>query len=306
MASASKALRYGFLYAGNRHLKPFVVAKLMNDLFFLFLILASLTPALRQQILEARRAQVMRRLEQKRGSRVITLIHRQETVSFLGVGIHRFISIEDAEEVLRAIRLTAPDRPIDLIVHTPGGLVLAAEQIAWALAQHPAKVTVFVPHYAMSGGTLLALAADEIVMDPFAVLGPVDPQIGQYAAASIVAAVRRKGVGNVSDETLMLADVAEKALAQVTHSVQRLLERKMSAAEAARVAHLLTRGVWTHDHPLRVEDVRALGLPVSTHMPPEIYALMALYPQPTRLRPSVEYVPLPYRSDSPAGQVRQA
>nr|WP_243664457.1 ATP-dependent Clp protease proteolytic subunit [Rhodothermus marinus] len=165
----------------------------MNDLFFLFLILMSLTPALRQQILEARRAQIMRRLEQKRGSRVISLIHRQETVSLLGIGIHRYISIEDAEEVLRAIRLTDPACPIDMIVHTPGGLVLAAEQIAWALAQHPARVTVFVPHYAMSGGTLLALAADEIVMDPFAVLGPVDPQIGQYAAASILAAVRRKG-----------------------------------------------------------------------------------------------------------------
>jgi len=274
----------------------------MNDLFFLFLILMSLTPAMRQQILEARRAQILRRLEQKRKSRVISLIHRQETVSLLGIGIHRYISIEDAEEVLRAIRLTDPACPIDLIVHTPGGLVLAAEQIAWALVQHPAKVTVFVPHYAMSGGTLLALAADEIVMDPFAVLGPVDPQIGQYAAASILAAVRRKGIGQVSDETLILADVAEKALGQVAHSVRQLLERKMPAPEAARVARLLTSGVWTHDHPLRVEDVRALGLPVSTNMPPEIYSLMALYPQPTRMRPSVEYVPLPYRSDRPSGQ----
>lgn len=274
----------------------------MNDLFFLFLILMSLTPALRQQILEARRAQIMRRLEQKRGSRVISLIHRQETVSLLGIGIHRYISIDDAEEVLRAIRMTDSACPIDMIVHTPGGLVLAAEQIAWALAQHPARVTVFVPHYAMSGGTLLALAADEIVMDPFAVLGPVDPQIGQHAAASIVAAVRRKGARQVSDETLILADVAEKALGQVAHSVRQLLERKMPADQAARVAHLLTSGVWTHDHPLRVDDVRALGLPVSTNMPPEIYSLMALYPQPTRMRPSVEYVPLPYRSDRPARQ----
>jgi len=43
-------------------------------------------------------------------------------------------------------------------------------------------VTVFVPHYAMSGGTLIALTADEIVMDPNAVLGPVDPQIGNMPA----------------------------------------------------------------------------------------------------------------------------
>ena len=52
-------------------------------------------------------------------------------------------------------------------------------------------MTAFVPHYAMSGGTLIALAADEIVMYEDAVLGPVDPQLGQYPAASILTVVRR-------------------------------------------------------------------------------------------------------------------
>src|SRR4029450_872338 len=100
--------------------------------------------------------------------------------------LYRFIDIEDSEEVLRAIRKTPDETPIDLVLHTPGGLVLAAEQIAYALRSHPAKITVLVPHYAMSGGTLLALAADEIVMDENAVLGRVDPQIGQWPAAWVV------------------------------------------------------------------------------------------------------------------------
>jgi ClpP class serine protease len=43
--------------------------------------------------------------------------------------ITRFRSTQD---ILRAIELTDPSVPIDLIVHTPGGLVLAAEQIAGA------------------------------------------------------------------------------------------------------------------------------------------------------------------------------
>jgi membrane-bound ClpP family serine protease len=108
------------------------------------------------------------------------LIYRQESLSLLGIPLSRYITIEDSEQILRAIRLTPPDVPIDLILHTPGGLVLATEQIARALIRHPAKVTVFVPHYAMSGGTMLALAADEIVMDANAVLGPVNPQLGNF------------------------------------------------------------------------------------------------------------------------------
>ncbi len=268
----------------------------MGDLFFLFLMLSALSPVIRQKLLEAQRIQLMRQIEHKRNSRVITMIHRQEMFSFLGIPFSRFINIEDSEQVLRAIRLTDDKVPIDLVLHTPGGLVLAAEQIAWALAEHPAKVTVFVPHYAMSGGTLIALAADEIVMDRNAVLGPVDPQLGQYAAASIVRVRREKPVEQIRDETLILADLSEKALGQVEDSVVRLLLRKgHEEAKARHIAHTLSTGVWTHDYPIRVDIAQELGLPVSTDMPEEVYGLMELYPQPPRQQPSVQYIPIPYQ-----------
>ena len=150
-----------------------------GDLLWLFFMISALQPIIRQRMLEAARLRMLSRFERSRKSRAIALVHRQETMSFLGFPLMRYIDVNDSEEVLRAIKLTDPDCPIDFIVHTPGGLVLAAGQIAHALKRHRAKVTVFVPHYAMSGGTLIALAADEIVMDPNAVLGPVDPQLGQ-------------------------------------------------------------------------------------------------------------------------------
>lgn len=148
------------------------------DLLWVFFIITSLQPVVRQRWLEAQRLRSFRELEEKRQSRVIGLIHRQETMRLLGFPVARYIDIQDSEAVLRAIQLTDPTVPVDVVLHTPGGLVLAAGQIAQALKDHPAKVTVFVPHYAMSGGTLIALAADEIVMAPHAVLGPVDPQLG--------------------------------------------------------------------------------------------------------------------------------
>src|ERR671918_1864643 len=166
---------------------------------------------------KAARDSVLDQFQQQRKSRVIALIHRQETISLFGVPVGSYIDIEDSEAVLRAIRLTPNDQPIDMILHTPGGLVLAAEQIAKALLEHKGKVTVFVPHYAMSGGTLIALAAGEIVMDPNAVLGPIDPQIGDMPAASILRVLQSKHVDRIKDETLMIADVAEKARAQVGH-----------------------------------------------------------------------------------------
>src|SRR6266478_5566762 len=241
---------------------------------------------------DAARARVIERFQQERKSRVIAMIHRQDTQSLFGVPVSQSITIDDSEAILRAIRLTQPEQPLDLILHTPGGLVLAAEQIAKALVEHKGKVTVFVPHYAMSGGTLIALAADEIVMDANAVLGPVDPQIGDMPAASIVKVVELKGPKGVSDEILILADMAQKARIQVATFVANVLMKHMPEKQAVQLATILSEGRWTHDFPITVQAARQLGLKVSTDMPRSVYDLMDLYPQGGGLRPSVLYVPL--------------
>ena len=241
---------------------------------------------------DSARSELLNRFEKERGSRVISLIHRQESTSVFGVSVDNHISIEDSEAVLRAIRLTPPEQPIDLILHTPGGLVLASEQIAKALVEHKGKVTVFIPHYAMSGGTMIALAADEIVMDNNAVLGPVDPQIGGMPAGSIVNLLALKNRNNISDEMLILADVAQKARVQVAGFITQVLMKRMPEKKALQVATILSEGRWTHDFPLIVPVLREFGLPVTTNMPLLVYELMDLYPQGNGARPSVMYVPM--------------
>jgi ClpP class serine protease len=264
------------------------------DLLWLFVILSSLQPLFQQRVLAARRVHALRSLEKRRGSRAITLIHRRETLSFLGIPFGGFIDIDDSEAVIRAIEMTAEQMPLDIVLHTPGGLVLAAEQIASALANHPAPVTVFVPHYAMSGGTLIALAADQIVLAPTAVLGPVDPQLGEYPAASILAAVERKDPNEIDDKTLILADLSRKAQNQVREFVHELLRKRIGDKEAATLATTLSDGRWTHDFPIDAKLAQSLGLNVSTDLPGEVRELMGLYPQPRNRRPSVEYIPAPY------------
>ena len=263
----------------------------VGDVIWLVFLLLMLQPLLQKKLLEGVRRRLIRRIEARRGSRVITLIHRQVSMAFLGVPVMRYIDINDSEEVIRAIHLTDPDMPIDFIVHAPGGLALAALQIAHALRTHPGKVTVHVPHYAMSGATLIALAADEIVMDEHAVLGAVDPQVGTYPASSVLAVVARKNINDVDDQTLILADVAEKAIVQLQGAVKTLLADRLAEAEAERLAVTLSTGTWTHDYPITPEVARLLGLPVTSGIETDIYALMQLYPQPVRLQPAVEYLP---------------
>jgi ClpP class serine protease len=266
----------------------------ISELFWLFIFLAMMQPWVKQRMLESARMRLMHRIERKRNSRVILLVHRQETMSFLGFPLLRYIDINDSEEVIRAVHLTDKNLPIDLVLHTPGGLVLAAVQIARAIKAHNGKVTVFIPHYAMSGGTLISLAADEIVMNPHAVLGPVDPQLGEFPAASLVKVSKTKDINKISDKALVMADIAEKSLVQIRAEVRELLEGKMTPERAHVVTEELSQGTWTHDHPISQRDAEKMGLPVGGDMPEDFYNLMTLFPQPTQRQPTVQYIPSPY------------
>jgi ClpP class serine protease len=201
------------------------------------------------------------------------------------------IDLEDAQQIIPAIQQTPSDRPIDLVLHTPGGMLLAAMQIARALKAHPSKVTVHVPVYAMSGGTLLALAADEIVMDDFSVLGPIDPQIMGVPAASLVDVKNQKPIAEINDLTLIFANVSEKALKQVKAGALELIGDQIPSERANSLVEKLAGGQWTHDYALTAKEALDLGLNVKRGIPASIMALMQLYPQPVRVLPAIEFLP---------------
>jgi ClpP class serine protease len=286
----------------------FTLAHAARAFFWLFLItLIALQIFGPRDNTQAKRTAMLEQFQTERKSRVIALIHRKESRSILGVDVADHIDIEDSEAVLRAIRLTPVEQPIDLILHTPGGLVLAAEQIGKALVERKGKVTVFIPHYAMSGGTLIALAADEIVMDPNAVLGPVDPQIAGVPAASILKVMEVKKPEDIDDTTVMMADIATKARGQVEASLTEILLKRMDKEKAAALAKSLSEGRWTHDFAITAQLAAQFGLPVATTMPRFVYDLMDLYPQSTTQRPSVVYIPMKgvERKGEPSAQPSQ-
>ncbi len=270
----------------------------LTNFWFLLFVIIIIIPVLQRFFINRARKRILTRISRERRSQVITIIHRQETIAFLGIPLSRYIDIDDSEEVLRAIRMTPADTPIDLIMHTPGGIALAATQIALALKAHPAPKRVIVPHYAMSGGTLIALAADEILMDPHAVLGPVDPQLtdgqGAYAASSIIKAVKEKPIDKVSDRTLIMADDARKALEQMKDLIREILKGKCGEDRIGLILEELVSGKYTHDYPIFPEKARELmGDCVKVGIPESVYDLMDFYKAESGARkPGVEYIPV--------------
>ena len=179
------------------------------------------------------------------------------------------------------MRKVPPEMPIDFIIHTPGGYALAAQMMAMAIKFHPSKVTVMVPFYAMSGGSLMTLAANEIRMEKYSVLGPVDPQIptpdGMYPAGSIATLVKMKPIQNVTDRMVIISDVANLEIENAKAFVIWLLEGKMDKEQGERVADFLARGYMAHATPITLDVARALGLNVVEGIPDKVYDLFKTF-----------------------------
>jgi ClpP class serine protease len=252
---------------------------MISTLFWLFFFGLLFLPYFRQKIQERQRSYFVNQIKKERGTKVITLVHQQGGLSFLGLGGNQYIDIDNAEQIAQIIRETPQNQGIDIILHTPGGLVLAVKQIVHALESHKGKITVFIPYYAMSGGTYVALAADKIVMDQNAMLGRIDPQIFGIPAFSIKHAIRQKRSRDIDDKMLILNDIAAKGIEQIQKDVSEILMRKgYTKNEIKNITTDLVSETYTHDYPVSFEEAKKLGLPVSDEMPMRVYNLMKLYP----------------------------
>ena len=252
----------------------------LSDIFWVIFALFFIYPFIVQWMMDRRKSLYLRVLGRKEKAQIIALVHAPSRFSLLGLPFFKMIDMSDMEDVLDAIRLTPKNKPIDLILHVTGGMVLTCAQIARALKAHPARTRVIIPYYAMSGGTLISLGADEIVMAPTAILGPVDPQLltfkGPVSLNALERVARSKGK-NAQDDTLMLASLAQEATKQIHDILVDLISDKVGKAKADKIAVYLTKGDKTHDYPITPDEAKKLGLNVTVGIRPEIYKLMDVY-----------------------------
>lgn len=210
------------------------------------------------------------KIEAARKSRVVCIIHQP------GMESTRLDRVT-TEDVLAAIHATPADMPLDILLHTPGGYAFDAKQIASAVKAHRGRKTVLVPYFAMSGGTIIALAADQIAMSQHATLGPVDLQLGGIPMRAILFLVETKPARHIQDAFVAIARHARRDIAQSHQDALDLMRGVYSPGAANRIAHTLNDGRLTHGYPVTPSAAAALGLHVSEAMPSEAFDIVRAF-----------------------------
>ena len=175
------------------------------------------------------------------------------------------ITMEEAESFAQAIaRATGP---VDIVLHTIGGSVLAVDYIANTIRKSPHPATAHVPYFALSGGTMIALACDSIAMNRDAILGPVDPQVAGVAAVDLIDLVGRKPIEHIDDQWMLLAIQSQKVLEETRSTVEALVSSR------AAVERLIS-GQTSHGRAITFDEARELGLPIKDGVPSALTAAL--------------------------------
>lgn len=102
------------------------------------------------------------------------------------------VNDEDKAAFMMAIHGLDKTKGLDLILHTPGGGIAAAESLVDYLRRvFGCDIRAIVPHLAMSAGTMIACTCKSIVMGKHSNLGPIDPQLGGLPAAAVKKEIER-------------------------------------------------------------------------------------------------------------------
>ena len=194
------------------------------------------------------------------------------------------IDDNDKNAFMQAVCGLDRSKGLDLILHTPGGQVAAAESlVAYLKALFGNDIRVFVPQIAMSAGTMIALSSKEIVMGKQSNLGPIDPQFGGMSCAGIIEEFEEACKAIANDPKMAHAwgpiiakyhptfiGDCKKAMEWADGIVTKWLTENMFSAYdkpeecAKKVVDQLSshHATYTHSRHIHIDELQRLGLTI--------------------------------------------
>ena len=232
------------------------------------------------------RIKIYKDIEKKRGNPLIVYVTSQRK------GAAGSMAADAVEEFIDQIELIdgVKNRNVDLYIESTGGDPLTSWRIISLLRTKFEKITVFVSHSAFSAATLLALGADEIIMGPFASLGPIDPQITtkkadgstqQFGYEDVISFLNfvKEEAGLTEQQYIQIAldklcsvveptvlGFAKRSSSLSVSMGEKMLQMHMIDSEkklqAGTIATKLNKSYFNHGHALSRKDAKAIGLNV--------------------------------------------
>lgn len=170
------------------------------------------------------------------------------------------------------------NKKLEIIIHTYGGTIRSSDLIFVSLMNYRGKVNVYIPFYAYSAGAMIAFAGKKLYMNPYAVLGPVDPQIyfttksqDMCPSNSLLTLETLKNKDCIKDDVLINLTTAKSYHQDNIDNLQKLFLKKNYPTETIEVIiDEFASGKHPHNKPFDIHTLKTIGLKIKVNIPTNI------------------------------------
>lgn len=195
---------------------------------------------------------------------------------------NRILDINDDKGFLRMLSYTYRNRlKLKIIMETTGGNVRASDILSKSILNYPYGSEVYIPNYSFSAGTFIALSADELYMNIWAFLGPVDVQIpnkdsDMYPSRDLIHALYNKD--DLLDDTYLIAVRAEMDHKDNLDNLDSIFQTKSySRTQIRKLKDCFASGKHPHHKPFSVKELVGMGISVISDVGSDITQLYDAY-----------------------------
>lgn len=186
------------------------------------------------------------------------------------------IDINDYKSFLKWYKQCSRNKNLDIILNTNGGDAFSSDIVWNCLMNHQGRINVYIPRYAMSAGSFLALCGNTIYMNYYACMGPIDPILcfehDDYSYMDIKKLIDEKGTDEVKDEYLLGLFSGKKIYDDGIENCTEIIHKKHEYVKnKSQLINAFASGQnYHHDKIFNTEFLKRLGLKINLNFPPQI------------------------------------
>ena len=264
-----------------------VVSFILSISLLIYVYLTS-TPVCNETLLER-----IRRIEKEDKTNIIFLIDEFWENNKIDPRLeNHIIDTDDDEkfiEVIHDIQNNRENKSLSIVIYTRGGSIESSDMIVDILLNYVEPVRIYIPTFAYSAGTMIALCGDELYMNKYSIMGPVDPQISysvdektddDASSRCLMQLIEDKNIDEISDDIYLKAVESKFLHEDNIENIKNIITKRNLNLSKRRKKTILKEfgsGLHPHHKPFNIDKIKALGLPVVCPVPSKYNLLLDSY-----------------------------
>jgi|TARA_B110000858_G_C17743973_1_gene446350 ClpP class serine protease len=207
-------------------------------------------------------------------------------ISDTNINIKNIVDIDSENSFMKAYSKFNINDILNIVLYCEGSNVSSSDAIINILLMHEGLINIYIPRYCYSGGSMIALCGDNIYMNNYSLLSPVDPQISfddqdeeeNLTSCKYYLNLKRvKGLKGMSEKNALRYYECKHLYDDNLRNMDKILEDRYNLNTIKKIKKNFGHGIFPHAKQFNIDELENMGIDISIPVPLKIERIFRRY-----------------------------